>query len=111
MLEDERVQKISFTGSPAVGKEIKNKAGLKRITLEFGSNSALYVDHSVKEKLDDIVENQLVGHLPTMAKYASIHSEFMFMKKIADEFLKKFVEKTEKIHLEIRWMKSTVVTV
>ncbi len=44
IVEDERVAMITFTGSPEVGKSIRAKAGLKRVTLELGSNSALIVD-------------------------------------------------------------------
>ena len=40
---DRRVRKISFTGSRDVGAEITRVAGLKRITLELGSNSPLIV--------------------------------------------------------------------
>ena len=86
LLEDERVQKISFTGSPAVGREIKNKVGLKRITLELGSNSALYVDHSVEEKLDNIIEKSVMGAFSTMVKYASTPREFMFTRRLQMNF-------------------------
>ncbi|WP_445293308.1 aldehyde dehydrogenase family protein [Cohnella sp. 56] len=41
---DRRVGAISFTGSAAVGAAIKAQAGLKRVTLELGSNSAVIVD-------------------------------------------------------------------
>ena len=40
---DERVRKISFTGSRDVGAGIMNIAGLKRVTMELGSNSPLIV--------------------------------------------------------------------
>jgi glyceraldehyde-3-phosphate dehydrogenase (NADP+) len=40
---DERVRKISFTGSVEVGKQICAVAGLKRVTMELGSNSPLIV--------------------------------------------------------------------
>ena len=43
MCTDRRVRKISFTGSRDVGAEITRVAGLKRITLELGSNSPLIV--------------------------------------------------------------------
>ncbi|WP_242470649.1 aldehyde dehydrogenase family protein, partial [Bacillus cereus] len=35
-----RQASITFTGSPKVGIGIKQKAGLKRVTLELGSNAA-----------------------------------------------------------------------
>ena len=40
---DARVRKISFTGSAEVGKQICLVAGLKRVTMELGSNSPLIV--------------------------------------------------------------------
>ena len=40
---DERVRKISFTGSVEVGKQICAMAGIKRVTMELGSNSPLIV--------------------------------------------------------------------
>jgi acyl-CoA reductase-like NAD-dependent aldehyde dehydrogenase len=40
---DARVRKISFTGSRDVGERITKMAGLKRVTMELGSNSPLVV--------------------------------------------------------------------
>ena len=40
---DDRIRKISFTGSAKVGKQICQMAGIKRITMELGSNSPLIV--------------------------------------------------------------------
>jgi acyl-CoA reductase-like NAD-dependent aldehyde dehydrogenase len=43
LCRDERVRKISFTGSVEVGKQICAVAGLKRVTMELGSNSPLII--------------------------------------------------------------------
>jgi glyceraldehyde-3-phosphate dehydrogenase (NADP+) len=43
LCSDPRVRKISFTGSVEVGKQICAVAGLKRVTMELGSNSPLVV--------------------------------------------------------------------
>jgi len=40
---DDRVRKISFTGSAEVGRRIGQVAGLKKVTMELGSNSPLIV--------------------------------------------------------------------
>lgn len=40
---DRRVRKISFTGSAEVGRRICQIAGLKKVTMELGSNSPLIV--------------------------------------------------------------------
>lgn len=43
LCRDERVRKISFTGSVEVGERITRVAGVKRLTMELGSNSPLIV--------------------------------------------------------------------
>jgi glyceraldehyde-3-phosphate dehydrogenase (NADP+) len=43
LVSDPRVRKITFTGSADVGKHICKLAGLKRVTMELGSNSPLIV--------------------------------------------------------------------
>ncbi len=43
LCSDPRVRKISFTGSAEVGEQICRVAGLKRVTMELGSNSPLIV--------------------------------------------------------------------
>ena len=40
---DPRVRKISFTGSPNVGERICQVAGIKKVTMELGSNSPLII--------------------------------------------------------------------
>ena len=40
---DPRIRKISFTGSREVGEHITKTAGLKKVTMELGSNSPLIV--------------------------------------------------------------------
>ena len=41
LVTDERVKKVTFTGSPAVGWKLKAMCGKKRITLELGGNAAV----------------------------------------------------------------------
>ncbi|MES2625196.1 MAG: aldehyde dehydrogenase family protein [Pseudomonadota bacterium] len=41
---DERLKLLSFTGSPAVGWELKRLAGKKKVVLELGGNAACVVD-------------------------------------------------------------------
>ncbi|HTS17932.1 MAG TPA: aldehyde dehydrogenase family protein [Verrucomicrobiae bacterium] len=43
LCRDERVRKISFTGSVPVGERICRMAGIKRVTMELGSNSPIIV--------------------------------------------------------------------
>ena len=41
---DDRLKALSFTGSAAVGWDLKGKAGKKRVILELGGNAACIVD-------------------------------------------------------------------
>ncbi len=43
LVEDDRIKILSFTGSPAVGWDLKRRCGRKRITLELGGNAAVIV--------------------------------------------------------------------
>jgi glyceraldehyde-3-phosphate dehydrogenase (NADP+) len=43
LCSDKRVRKISFTGSVPVGERICRMAGIKKVTLELGSNSPIIV--------------------------------------------------------------------
>lgn len=45
LVEDNRIKKLTFTGSPAVGWMLKAKAGQKRVTLELGGNAGVIVHH------------------------------------------------------------------
>jgi acyl-CoA reductase-like NAD-dependent aldehyde dehydrogenase len=43
LVSDKRVRKISFTGSREIGERICRLAGLKRVTMELGSNAPLII--------------------------------------------------------------------
>ncbi|MBE3102641.1 MAG: aldehyde dehydrogenase family protein, partial [Bacilli bacterium] len=47
LVESEKVKMVTFTGSPAVGKGIRDKAGLKKVALELGSNAGLIIDEGI----------------------------------------------------------------
>jgi acyl-CoA reductase-like NAD-dependent aldehyde dehydrogenase len=56
---DERLKLLSFTGSPAVGWDLKARAGKKKVVLELGGNAGVIVDADAD--LDDAVERIRVG--------------------------------------------------
>jgi len=43
LVEDNRIKLLTFTGSPAVGWELKRRAGQKLVTLELGGNAGTIV--------------------------------------------------------------------
>ncbi|GGI13501.1 aldehyde dehydrogenase family protein [Gottfriedia solisilvae] len=90
------VKAITFTGSPEVGISLKSKAGLKKVTLELGSNSALIIDEGVK--LSDelinrcvwgafIYNGQVCISLQRIYVHESLTEEFLSKMKIAVEKL------------------------
>lgn len=56
---DDRLKLLSFTGSPAVGWDLKARAGKKKVVLELGGNAAVIVDHDAD--LDDALERVIFG--------------------------------------------------
>jgi acyl-CoA reductase-like NAD-dependent aldehyde dehydrogenase len=59
LIEDDRIKKLSFTGSPDVGWALKARARKKKVTLELGGNAAVIVDQDVD--LDDAVGRIVFG--------------------------------------------------
>jgi len=45
LITDERLKMISFTGSAAVGWDIKRRAGKKKVILELGGNAGVIIHH------------------------------------------------------------------
>lgn len=51
LVEDERIKLLTFTGSPAVGWDMKRRAGRKRVTLELGGNAGVIVHRDADVEL------------------------------------------------------------
>ncbi|MBO9129315.1 aldehyde dehydrogenase family protein [Bacillus sp. 165] len=86
LVKDERVAAITFTGSPEVGIAMKSKAGLKRVTLELGSNSAVIIDKHTKLSRDLIerckwgafvYNGQVCISVQRIFVHESLHEEFV----------------------------------
>src|SRR3954447_8675186 len=59
LVEDERIKKLSFTGSASVGWELRDRARKKHVTLELGGNAAVIIDQD--SDLDDAVKRCVFG--------------------------------------------------
>ncbi|MEQ1440009.1 aldehyde dehydrogenase family protein [Fontimonas sp. SYSU GA230001] len=59
LVTDARIKLLSFTGSPAVGWDLKARAGHKQVVLELGGNAACIVDADTD--LDDAVQRLVFG--------------------------------------------------
>ncbi|MCS0788593.1 aldehyde dehydrogenase family protein [Cytobacillus firmus] len=90
LLNDERIAHYTFTGSPGVGKHIQKTIGLRRATLELGSNSATIV-HS------DADINKAAAKLAKMsfahAGQICISVQRIFVQKsVKERFLEKLLQ-------------------
>ena len=59
LVTDERFKLLSFTGSPDIGWDMKNRAGKKKVVLELGGNAGVIVDRDAD--LDFAVTRILTG--------------------------------------------------
>ncbi|MDQ0220748.1 acyl-CoA reductase-like NAD-dependent aldehyde dehydrogenase [Peribacillus cavernae] len=87
MILDERDKVITFTRSPAVGIGIRNKAGLKKVTLELGSNSALIVDKGVD--VDTIISRAGTGAFAFAGQVCISLQRAYVHEEVYDEFVDK----------------------
>jgi acyl-CoA reductase-like NAD-dependent aldehyde dehydrogenase len=97
LVTDERVSMITFTGSPPVGRDIKAKSGLKKVTLELGSNSACIIDESADLNL--AVPRCIVGSFAYAGQVCISVQRIYVHRKILDEFTQKFMEGTRNLKL------------
>ncbi|MDP2960312.1 MAG: aldehyde dehydrogenase family protein [candidate division Zixibacteria bacterium] len=97
LVTDERVSMITFTGSPPVGRRIKEKSGLKKVTLELGSNSAVIVDQDADLNL--AVERSVMGSFAYAGQICISVQRIFLHKKIYESFKKDFLDKTSKLKL------------
>lgn len=97
IVSDRRVQVITFTGSPAVGIGIRNKAGLKRVTLELGSNSAVIVDRGVN--IGKIIPRCVTGAFGFQGQVCISLQRIYVHEEVYDQFVEKFVEAANKLRV------------
>lgn len=95
LMKDDRVKMITFTGSPEVGRYIRENSGLKRVTLELGSNSALIVDDGVH--LDKVIPRIVNGAFAYQGQVCISIQRIFVHENIFETFVEKFVSETKKL--------------
>lgn len=95
LTRDPRVKMVTFTGSYEVGLGIKEKAGLKRVTLELGSNSALIVEST--DDLDLTVARSVEGAFSFAGQVCISIQRIYVNEDLYDSFITKFIEKTKQL--------------
>lgn len=89
------VKKVTFTGSSTVGMKIKEQVGLRKITLELGSNAAVIVEPSTP--IDKMVKRCVDGAFGFAGQVCISVQRIYVHASIYEEFTKAFVEETEKL--------------
>lgn len=89
------VKKITFTGSGKVGLKIKEKVGLRKVTLELGSNAAVIVEPSTP--ISKIISRCVSGAFNFAGQVCISLQRIYVHSSIIDEFTKAFVAETEKL--------------
>ncbi|WP_156960080.1 aldehyde dehydrogenase family protein [Oceanobacillus manasiensis] len=96
LVTDPRVNMITFTGSPEVGIGIRNRAGLKRVTLELGNNAAVIIDK------DTVIDEKLISRCVTGAfsnnGQVCISLQRIYVhEEVYETFVEKFTEATKRL--------------
>ncbi|MFS0593432.1 aldehyde dehydrogenase family protein [Cytobacillus horneckiae] len=95
LVNSDLVKMITFTGSPAVGIGIRNKAGLKKVALELGSNAGLLIDRNVD--LEEIIPKCVMGAFSNQGQVCISLQRAYVMEDLYDEFISAFKEATIKL--------------
>jgi acyl-CoA reductase-like NAD-dependent aldehyde dehydrogenase len=99
LIADPRVSKISFTGSTEVGTTVMQAAAenITRVSLELGGKSANVV--FADADLDVCVEASLWSVFDNAGQDCCARSRQLIQRPIYDEFVSRFAERTDAIHV------------
>ena len=97
MLEHPDIAMITFTGSMKVGMELRAKAGLKRVTLELGNNSAVIIEPDAD--LATAVSRSVQGAF-TLSGQSCISLQRAFVhESVADQYIDGLVAGASKLRI------------
>ena len=97
LLTDDVVKKVTFTGSPAVGWELKKKAYRKKVTLELGGNAAVIVEPDAD--LEFAIPQIVTGSFAYSGQICISVQRIFVHEKIYDKFMADFIARTRKLGL------------
>lgn len=95
LVTHQHVKKVTFTGSGKVGLSIKEKVGLRKITLELGSNAALIVEPSTP--IEKIIDRAVMGAFNFAGQVCISLQRIYVHESITDRFTELFVNATKQL--------------
>ena len=93
LVTDPRVDKITFTGSPEIGRHILSVAGIKKVTLELGNTSPVVI--APDADLDFVAKRCAVGAYYNSGQVCISVQRIYSEKNVFEPFSEKFVKATE----------------
>jgi acyl-CoA reductase-like NAD-dependent aldehyde dehydrogenase len=90
MVADERFKLLTFTGSPAVGWRMKERAGKKKVVLELGGNAGVIVDKSAD--LDWASRRAVTGAFAYSGQVCISVQRMFVHEAVYDDFMGRFLE-------------------
>lgn len=97
IVTDDRIAMITFTGSLEVGKRIKSMAGIKPVTLELGSNSAVIIDEGVNP--GQAVPRCIMGGFANSGQVCISVQRIYVHQSIEKKFTEEFVASIKKLNV------------
>jgi glyceraldehyde-3-phosphate dehydrogenase (NADP+) len=97
LVEDDRFKLLSFTGSPGVGWEMKNRAGMKKVVLELGGNAGVIVDKDAD--LDFAVSRVKMGAFAYAGQVCISVQRAFIHEDVYDQFRDALVEAVKTVKL------------
>ncbi|HWC17738.1 MAG TPA: aldehyde dehydrogenase family protein [Terriglobales bacterium] len=97
LVADERIKLLSFTGSAAVGWQLKRDAGKKRVVLELGGNAAVIV-HSDAD-LETAVSRCLSGSFTYAGQSCISVQRILVHADIFDRFTAQMIDGAGHLHI------------
>lgn len=91
LVRDDRLKMLTFTGSSAVGWQLKTQAGKKRVTLELGGNAGVIV-HSDAD-LDHAAERCAIGGFSYSGQSCIAVQRILVQQSVYGSFLEKFLSR------------------
>jgi len=96
---DDRFKLLSFTGSPAVGWDLKAKAGKKKVILELGGNAAAIVDGDQRDRLDYVVDRLAFGAFYQSGQSCIGVQRILAHASLYDALREKLIAKTKSLKM------------
>jgi aldehyde dehydrogenase (NAD+) len=94
---DERFKLLSFTGSPAVGWDLKARAGKKKVVLELGGNAACVIDADQADRLDFVIERVIFGAFYQSGQSCISVQRILVQETLYERFRDAFVAAVRKL--------------